>query len=131
MLIREFGPRFQVRQAQPGRKSADKGFNGRYGPSMHMSPARRRVPAAPQQRREPGRLPLMIGTALRLIRDFFTVLFDMIYWLANNLLRLNRSAVRSLLPGQSRFVHTVVLYLVVGLEIVGLWVAAVAAAAKN
>lgn len=72
----------------------------------------------------------MITTAVRLLRDFFTVLFDLIYWLWRSLWRINRGAVRALLPGQSRAVHTVVLYLVVMLEIVGLWVAAVAAA-KN
>jgi hypothetical protein len=67
----------------------------------------------------------------KLIRDFFTVLFDMIYWLANTLLKLNRGLVRSLMPGQRKPVHVIVTYLVVALEIVGLWVAAVAWAARN
>jgi hypothetical protein len=67
----------------------------------------------------------MLDTAYKLVRDFFRVLFDMIYWLWRSLWSLNRGAVRSLLPGQSKVVHTIVTYLVVLLEIVGLWVAAV------
>jgi succinate dehydrogenase/fumarate reductase cytochrome b subunit len=68
---------------------------------------------------------------LRLILDFFTVLFDMIYGLWRMLWNLNRGLVKALMPGQHKSVHTVVTYLVVMLEIVGLWVAAVAWAAKN
>jgi hypothetical protein len=73
----------------------------------------------------------MLDTAWKLVRDFFTVLFDLIYWLWRTLWNLNRGAVRTFMPGQSKAVHTVVTYLVVMLEIVGLWVAAVAWAARN
>jgi hypothetical protein len=69
--------------------------------------------------------------ALKLIGDFFTVLFDMIYGLWRFLWKLNRGAVKSMLPGQRPYVHTIVTYFVVMLEIVGLWVAAVAWAAQN
>jgi hypothetical protein len=73
----------------------------------------------------------MLETAYKLVRDFFTVLFDMIYWLWKTLWSLNRGAVRALMPGQGKTVHTIVTYLVVMLEIIGLWVAAVAWAGQH
>ena len=66
----------------------------------------------------------MLTGAYRLVRDAWTVLSDGIYWLCRTLWRFNRSAVRSVLPGQSRAVHATVAALAVLLEIVGLWVAA-------
>jgi hypothetical protein len=73
----------------------------------------------------------MLGSFYRVIRDAFTVLFDMIYWLWRSLWKLNRGAIRAMLPGQSKTVHVIVTYLAVILEIVGLWVAAVHWAAVN
>jgi hypothetical protein len=67
----------------------------------------------------------------RLVRDFFTVLFDMIYWLWRTLWSMNRGVIRGLLPGQGKVVHTVVTYLAVMLEIVALWVVAVNLAARH
>jgi hypothetical protein len=52
------------------------------------------------------------------------VLSDGIYWLCRMLWRFNRGLVRSVLPGQSKAVHSIVAALAVLLEIVGLWVAA-------
>lgn len=89
---------------------------------VHMAQTKKSPPP------RPWRAP---DKALKLIGDFFTVLFDLIYGLWRFLWRLNRGAVRSMLPGQRKHVHTIVTYLVVMLEIVGLWVAAVAWAAKN
>jgi hypothetical protein len=73
----------------------------------------------------------MLGSIYRVIRDAITVFFDMIYWLWRSLWRLNRGFIRTMLPGQSKAVHTIVTYLVVMLEIVGLWVVAVHWAATN
>jgi hypothetical protein len=69
--------------------------------------------------------------AYRLVRDAWTVLSDGIYWLCRLLWRFNRSAVRSVLPGQSRAVHATVAALAVLLEVVGLWVAAANFAATH
>jgi hypothetical protein len=73
----------------------------------------------------------MVTSVYRVVRDFFTVLFDMIYWLWRTLWSLNRGAIRGLLPGQGKVVHAVVTYLAVMLEIVGLWVVAVNVAARH
>ena len=72
-----------------------------------------------------------LDKTFKLIRDFFTVFVDMVYWLWRRLWLLNRGVVRAMLPGQKRHVHTIVTYLVVMLEIVGLWVAATAWAAQH
>jgi len=73
----------------------------------------------------------MLNSVYRFIRDAVTVIFDMIYWLWHSLWTLNRGFIRTMLPGQSKAVHTIVTYLAVMLEIVGLWVVAVHWAATN
>jgi hypothetical protein len=73
----------------------------------------------------------MVTTALRFVRDTWTVLADGIYALCRALWRMNRGLVRGLLPGQSRIVHVTVAALAVLLEIVGLWVAAANFAATH
>jgi hypothetical protein len=73
----------------------------------------------------------MLTGAYRLVRDAWTVLSDGIWWLCHGLWRFNRSAVRSVLPGQSRAVHATVAALAVLLEVVGLWVAAANYAATH
>ncbi len=59
---------------------------------------------------------------LKVIGDFFTVLIDIIYGIWKTLWNLNRGVVRGMMPGQGKSVHLVVTYLVVMLEIVGIWV---------
>jgi len=73
----------------------------------------------------------MLDKTLKLVGEFFSVFFNLIYWLWRSLWRLNRAPVAALLPGQKRAVHTIVTYGVVMLEIVGLWVAASAWAATH
>jgi hypothetical protein len=73
----------------------------------------------------------MIGVTWRLIRDLYTVVADGVWWLWTRLWRLNRGLARTLLPGQSRAVHSLVALCAVLLEIVGLWVAAVDFAARH
>ena len=71
----------------------------------------------------------MLDAALKLGKDVITVLADIINWIWSTLWKLNRGAARSLLPGQPRGVQSMVAFIAVCLEIVGLWVALVAWAA--
>jgi len=61
----------------------------------------------------------------------FFVFVDMINWLWDKLWKLNRTAAKTLLPGQSRGVQTIVTLLAVCAEIVGLWVVLVNWAAQT
>jgi hypothetical protein len=63
----------------------------------------------------------LIEGTYNLLRDMAKVTFDGIYWLWHRLWLTNRGIIRQIMPGQSRYTHSVVVAVAVILEIIGLW----------